>query len=333
MVKRTLGIRALVFALGLTMVGLAAEASAQIITFYGDERVGGTGGQFLRVPAGGRTVGMGSSDIATAIGPAAMFSNPAALSTLRSRHGFFVSHFEYAAEIDIDHIAYAFRSGSWQLGFGLGMLRSGEIERTTEYQPNGTGQFFNANQFLGSVTVSRLLTDRFTFAGSAKFLQENLDDFHTRSVMLDLGALYHTGFRSARIGFALRNFGPDIRINGTPPPDAGNVGTWQTFPAPTVAVFGAAYDLSAIGGRRMTVSMDFAHPSDEGESVVFAGEFELSSALLLRGAYRTDAEEAVFSGGLGVVLGSRREGLRLDYGFTDRDNFGVLHVVSLELMR
>ena len=331
MVRRTI----LGCALLVTLcAGLAQRpAAAQLITFYGEERVGSTGGQFLRVPVGGRSVGLGASDVATSQGPAAMFSNPAALSTQRSRHGLFVSHFEYAADIDIDHVAYAYRSGSWQFGFGLGMLRSGEIERTTEFQPNGTGQFFNANQFLGSVTVSRLLTDRFTFAGSAKFLQENLDDFHTRAVMLDLGALYHTGFRTARIGFALRNFGPDLKLNGTPPPDAGNVESWQTFPAPTMAVFGAAYDLTLFGARRMTVSMDFAHPSDEGESVVFASEFELGAALLLRGAYRTDAEEAVFSGGLGVVLGGRREGVRLDYGFADRGNFGVLHVVSLELLR
>lgn len=308
-------------------------AGAQIITFYGEERVGGTGGQFLRIPVGGRSVGMGSSDVATAQGPAAMFSNPAALSSQRARHGLFVSHFEYSADIDIDHVAYAFRSGSWQLGFGLGMLRSGDIERTTEFQPNGTGQFFNANQFLGSFTVSRLLTDRFTFAGSAKFLQENLDDFYTRSVLLDLGALYHTGFRTARIGFALRNFGPDIKLNGSPPPDAGDVESWQSFPAPTVAVFGAAYDLTLFGAQRMTVSMDFAHPSDEGESVVFAGELGVGGALMLRGSYRTDAEESVFAGGLGVMLGGRRQGVRLDYGFADRDNFGVLHVVSLELLR
>lgn len=319
--------------LGVLVLVAERPALGQIITFYGEERVGTTGGQFLRVPVGGRSVGLGGSDVATSQGPAAMFNNPAALSTQRSRHGFFVSHFEYAADIDVDHIAYAFRSGSWQLGFGLGMLRSGDIERTTEFQPNGTGQFFNANQFLGSFTVSRLLTDRFTFAGSAKFLQENLDDFHTRSVMIDLGALYHTGFRTARIGFALRNFGPDIKLNGTPPPDAGSVESWQEFPAPTVAVFGAAYDLTLFRGQQMTVSMDFAHPSDEGESVVFASEVGVGGPLLLRGSYRTDAENSVFSGGLGVVLGGRRQGVRLDYGFTDRENFGVLHVVSLELLR
>jgi hypothetical protein len=317
-------------ALLLVLVG---SARADLIELYGEERTGSTGGQFLRLPVGARGVAMGGGMTATITGPACVFWNPAAMPTQRAKHGVFASHFEYAAEIDIDHLAYVRRFSSWQLGLGVGILRSGDIERTTELHPTGTGQTFNANQFLGSVSLGRRLTDRFTLAGTLKFLQENLDDYENRAVMVDVGALYFTGFQSSRIGFAVRNFGPDMRINGSPPDEATPAGEWQSFSAPTVAVFGAAIDFGLPMERTLTVSLDFSHPNDEAESILLGSEFDLGRGFALRGGYRSGVSDGGFSGGLGVKIDRKEMPLRLDYGFVDRGSFGVLHTISLEWVR
>ena len=137
------GIRAALLAATLVGTALVAPASADLISFFGDERAGTSGGQFLRVPVGARPIALGSGATATVSGPNAIFWNPAALSSQRERHALAINHTEYAADIDINHFAYSMRRSSWQFGVGFGALRSGEIERTTEFHPNGTGQTFD----------------------------------------------------------------------------------------------------------------------------------------------------------------------------------------------
>ncbi|HKK71361.1 MAG TPA: PorV/PorQ family protein [Candidatus Krumholzibacteria bacterium] len=313
---------------------LPSAASADLIELYGDERVGGSAGQFLRIPVGARAVGLGNASAALARGATAIFSNPGAMSTVRFEHSLFASHFAYAAGIDVHHLGYVRRSGSWQYGVGLGVLDSGEIERTTERQPEGTGQTFEADQFVATLSAARLLTDRITLGASVKLLQESLDDFESRGILLDLGALYYIGYRTARIGFAVNNFGPDLRLNGEPPADAGFSGEWQSFPAPTMASFGFAYDTPTIGSENiLTVGLDFLHPTDEAESIVLASELSLRGTLALRAAYRQSDEIEVFSGGLGLEWPIAERPVHLDYGFVDRGSFGLLHTITLEIER
>lgn len=332
----TLRIRPAVLLAGLLLVAVVVPraADADLISLFGDERTGTSGGQFLRVPVGARPIALGGEATATVSGANAIFWNPAAMSGQRERHSLALSHTEYAADIDIDHVAYSYRLSSWQFGIGLGALRSGEIERTTEFHPNGTGQTFEANQFMAAFAASRTLTDRFTLAGTVKLLQENLDDYENRGIFLDLGATYRVGYHNARLGFVVRNFGSDMQLNGESPDTENTSSGWQTFPAPTIAVFGAAYDLHLLGERRWTVSMDFSHPSDEAEVIVFGNEIEAFHNLLLRGAYRTGINEGGVSAGFGVrIEPARRQLVTLDYGVVDRGAFGVFHTISLELLR
>jgi hypothetical protein len=315
--------------------GFVTVAKADLVSLFGDERVGTSGGQFLRVPVGARPIALGGGATATVSGPNAIFWNPAAMVKQRERHAVVINHTEYAADLDVDHAAYTYRNASWQFGMGLGALRSGDIERTTEFHPNGTGQTFEANQFLAAVAASRALTDRFTLGATVKLLQENLDDFENRGVFIDIGATYRTGYNNARMGFVVRNFGAEMRLNGSPPVTSTSASQWQTFAAPTIAVFGAAYDFSVMGQRRWTWSMDFSHPSDDTERLVWGSELAVGKDLFLRGGYRTGVLEGGFSGGFGLRIGQsgRRRPFSLDYAAVDRGGFGVLHTISLELRR
>jgi hypothetical protein len=320
----------------LVLLGLSTGAArADLVSLFGDERVGTSGGQFLRVPVGARPIAMGSASTATVLGPNAIFWNPAAMVMQRERHAVVLNHTEYAAGMDVDHVAYSYRNASWQFGMGLGALRSGDIERTTEFHPNGTGQTFEANQFLAAAAASRALTDRFTLGATLKFLQENLDDYENRGVFVDIGALYRIGYHNARLGFAVRNFGADLRLNGSPPVSGTTASQWQSFSAPTIAVFGAAYDVHVFGGRLWTWALDFSHPSDDTESLVWSTEVDAGGGLMLRGGYRTGVVDGGFSGGFGVRIrrDHHRRPLSLDYGVVDRGAFGVLHTLSLELRR
>jgi hypothetical protein len=315
----------------LAVGGSSGARAGELISFFGGERVGTSGGQFLRVPADARGIAMGGGMTAAVDGAASAFWNPAGMVTVQGSGRLLLTHTEYAADIDIEHLAYVQRIGAWRVALLGGVLRSGDILRTSEFHPDGQGHTFTANQFLGGVAVGRQLTDRFTVAATGKFLQENLDEYVNRRVFLDLGALYRVGFRTARIGFAVRNFGGDLRLNGDPPPEVGS--SWQSYPAPTVAVFGAAYDFGRGDEGRLTLTFDFNHPSDEAESVILGAEAALLGRLFLRGGWRNNVEEGGLSAGFGLDLQRDRSLLRFSYAFDDRGPFGGIHVFSLELGR
>jgi hypothetical protein len=325
MVRRSLLI------LWLLLLFASPATAGQLITLYGGERAGTSGGQFLRVPFGARGIAMGSGMSAAADGASSVFWNPAAMITVEGSNQLLVSHTAYAADMNVDHIAYVRKIGVWRLGLMGGVLRSGDILRTSELHPTGQGFTFTANQFVGSVSLGRQMTDRFTVAATAKFLQENLDEFKNEGVFLDLGALYYIGFHTARVGFTVQNFGSDLKLTGSPPPEAGT--DWQSFAAPTIAVFGAAYDFGRGDHRRLTLCFDFRHPSDEQESVIFGGEAALLDHLALRGGWRSNVDQGGISAGFGLHLEKNGLLLRVGYAYDDRGAFGGLHTVTVEFGR
>ncbi len=320
-----------VLVLWLLLLSFAPARAGQLITLYGGERAGSSGGQFLRVPAGARGIAMGSGMSAAAEGASAVFWNPAAMITVEGSDRLLLSHTAYAADMDVDHISYVHRIGVWRLGLMGGVLRSGDILRTSELHPTGQGFTFSANQFVGAVSLGRQMTDRFTVAATAKFLQENLDEFKNEGFFLDLGALYYIGFHTARIGFTVQNFGSDMKLSGSPP--AETEADWQSFAAPTIAIFGAAYDFGRGDDHRLTLCFDFRHPSDEQESMIFGAEAALLDHLALRGGWRSNVDQGGLSAGFGVNFEKKGLLLRLAYAYDDRGAFGGLHTVSLELGR
>ena len=309
----------------------APATAGELISFFGGERAGTSGGQFLRVPADARGIAMGGGMTAAVEGGSAPFWNPAGMVTVRGSGRLFLSHTEYAADIDIEHLAYVHRIGAWRVGLSAAVLRSGDILRTTEFHPSGQGHTFRADQVIAGLSLGRQLTDRFTVAATGKFLQENLDEYSNQGLFLDLGALYYVGFRTARIGFVVRHFGSDMRLDGDPPQEVG--GSWQSFPAPTVAVFGVAYDFGRGDDQRLTLSFDFNHPSDEAESIILGAEAALLGHLFLRGGWRNNVQEGGLSAGFGLHLDQEERVLRFGYAYDDRGPFGGIHVLSLELGR
>ena len=59
------------------------------------------------------------------------------------------------------------------------------------------------------------MTDRFSLGGTVKYYQENLDEFQIKALLADLGILYYVGIGDLRIGFAVRNFGSDLKPGGS----------------------------------------------------------------------------------------------------------------------
>lgn len=310
-------------------------ARAQVIDLYGDENVGTAGAQFLRVPVGARAIGLGRAYTALATDGASLFWNPAGIMRAAGLRSLFLAHTEYAAGIDLDFLSYHWHGQNFGYGIQAGMLRSGEILRTDELHQEGTGSTFRADQYVFGLTLARAMTDRFSLAGTLKYYQENLDEFVVRSALADLGILYFVGIGDLRIGFAVRNFGPNLQPSGSPPAIPGGIAPapkFQSFAAPTTGSFGAAGSLELARGVDLVLAGDFCHPSDYSESFRLGGELALLRTLYLRGGWETGREEGGLGAGFGVELSRGDWLLRLDYGWADMGSFGTIHHFSLDLV-
>jgi len=312
---------------------VAPEARAgDVIRLYGEENVGTAAGQFLKIPVGARAVGLGKAYVACATDGPTLFWNPAGVMRTPGRSNFFLSHTAYTADIQLHYASFHKRGQNYGWGITAGMLRSGAIERTTEFHAEGTGQYFDANQYVLGLTLARAMTDRFSVGGSVKYYQENLDEWATRALLLDLGILYFVGVGDLRIGFAVKNFGGDLQPSGEPPLREGYPvqADFQGFPAPTEGSFGVAYTWTLAPWMSLLTTTDFHHPSDYQEAFRMGAEFGLGRMLYLRGGYETGRHEGGLAAGFGLKIARKQFQWSIDYGYSDLGSFGELHHISIE---
>jgi len=331
--RRALVVLALVL-IGALVLGVVEARASSILSLYGQENVGTAGAQFLRIPVGARSAALGQAGVAAAVDASGLFWNPASIMQTSGRRGLFFSHTEYTAGIDIEHAAYHVRHQDWGFGVSAGVLRSGDIPRTTEFHQEGTGQTFTANTIVLGLTFTRAMTDRFAMGGTLKFYQENLDDVSIRSMLMDVGVLYYVGVGDLRIGFAVKNFGPDLQPGGSPDEAFGyeTPSDYQSFAAPTSGSFGTAYTWTLSRHVTLMTTADFHHPADYSESFRFGSELGLGPALRLRGGYETNRDVGGLSTGFGVAVTRDHWGINLDYALRGMGAFGTIHMVSVDLM-
>ncbi len=325
------------FAAGVAAVllwGAAPAWAGDVIRLFGDENAGTSSAQFLRIPVGARAVALGQAYSALATDGSAIFWNPAGLMRTPGRKNFFVSHVAWTADINMDYAAYHRRGQNFAQGIMFGALRSGDILRTDELHQEGTGQFFNANQFFVGGSLARAMTDRFSIGASVKFFQENLDQYQTRALLADLGILYYVGVGDMRVGFTVRNFGGDVHPGGQPPATPQGyvpASEFQSFPAPTVGAFGAAKTWELAPKVALLTTADFNHPSDYSESFRLGSELGLRKLLFLRVGFETNRPEGGLAAGFGVQIERRQMQIRVDYAYGDMGGFGSVHHVSVDV--
>jgi hypothetical protein len=311
----------------------AAPVCANMLDLYGAENVGTAGGQFLKIPVGPRAVAMGKAYVAIAIDGSTVFWNPAGVMRTAGRSNVFASHVVYSTDIDLDYASVHWRNQNFGYAISAGMLRSGDIPRTTELHVEGTGETFRADQYVLGLTVSRAMTDRLSLGVTAKYLQENLDEWETRTLLFDIGMLYYLGVRDLSVGFSVRSLGPDLQPSGTPPspgPAYETATEFQSNAPPTEGTFGVGgtWDLSP--QVDLLTAVDFNHPSDARESFRWGLELGLRRMLYLRAGYETGRDEGGLGAGFGLQLKRKQMLWRIDYGYSDMGALGAVHHIGLE---
>jgi hypothetical protein len=294
-----LALAALVFA------ALCAPAAAQDDPLEVDViKSGSAGFQFLKIGTGARESALGEAAAALTSGANAVFWNVGALARLDGAEAAF-THNAWLVNSSVDAVVAAVPLGPYAVGVTVAQFGIEPFEETTVLEPDGTGRMVEAGDVLVGVAAARRFTDRLSIGAQAKLARETLDDEAFTNVLFDIGALYDTGFRNLRLGFALQHFGPDVQ------------GLRQDFRTPLLFRVAVADELVDRPDLRVSAALELVHPTDNREWVNGGLEAVVMDALALRTGYRLGAGEGAFSFGGGVAA-PRVQGVRLraDYAYT-----------------
>ena len=170
--------------------------------------------QLLVVPSAKHLSGGGAA--ATATGMDAAFWNPAGLANSENNIDAIFSNRQYIADITNSFFGVATAIGEYKMGLNVRTFNMGDIDETTVWYPDGTGQVFTPNFSVIGATFARRLSDNTTVGLNTNVIRESFGRVAATGVAYDLGVQYKglLGREGLDVGFVLKNFGSPMKYDG-----------------------------------------------------------------------------------------------------------------------
>lgn len=258
--------------------------------FASNKNVGTTGGQFLKIGAGARPVGMGEAFTGLADDVNAIAWNPAGLGRLSSPQ-FTAMHSQWFQEADYEFVAAAYPFAWGTLGLGMSSLSVDNIEKrlADTDAPDGV---FDSRDAAYTLSYGLALGDDWAVGANAGYVRQQLDGQSAGAVSADVGGLWRTPHDPLTVGLAVRHIGSELKFV-----DEGD-------PLPLVTTLGLGYKLLE---DRLSLGVDVRLPRDN--DVQFGGGAEFSQPVVgdltgsLRAGYNTAGTDPDGLTGLSAGLG------------------------------
>jgi hypothetical protein len=307
---------------------LLVLGSAALPLWAENPNLGTSGAQFLKIPISARAAAMGGAYISICQDATAVFWNPAGIAGVKT-NSFHFSHSRWFDTFDVNAAAYVYNAGNFgTLAASVLVLRVDRMEITTEYNPNGTGQFFDAQDMAFGVSYARSLTDQFRVGLSARYINQRIWNETASGIAFDIGTQYRLSFRNLTLAMSMSNFGQDMRFDG---PDLsvkydGN-STFpnrltstrletESYPLPLNFEFGLAIDIFNAPFSHGILAIDAVHPNDNRERIHFGSEISFYDRLFLRGGYRMNHDDEQYNLGCGFTTSLGTIQLSIDYAYS-----------------
>ncbi len=305
---------------------------------FAQGNLGQSGANFLQINVDPRGAALGGAVTALSEGAAALYWNPAGAIHTQNMD-MYLSHTDWFMDTKLMYGGVVKNMG--ELGtFGLSVTSfyMDEMEITTVYESEGTGQFFDAGDLAVGLSYARAMTDRFTFGVTGKYIREFIWNETASQVALDVGSLYRTDFYNLRIGMVVRNFSGKLKFSGDDVEqrieEEENRETENNprverltpeFRLPQIFQLGIAFDPIMTSSGGLTLLADVLVPSDNTQLVVCGAEYRFFNLAYLRGAYRIDYDSGDFSFGGGLNLEAAGMNAHVDYSYSMMGVLGNVH--------
>ncbi len=326
-------------------------------TAGGGNRTGTNSGEQLLIPVGARGIALGSSYSAGITGLNAIYYNPAGLSASRAGAEAMFSHMSSFGEVGVDYAAVGAQfAGFGHFAFSVKSMSFGDIEKTTERNPDGTGATYSPSFVVLGLTYSRALTDRIRAGVTAQVVSETIDRVSASNVAFDIGVQYQglAGLRGLSLGVTLRHLGGNMQYEGSGLTRLVDEVDSKRDPQ-LLRIEAAGFSLPT----SLELSVAYAYAFADIHNVTFAGAFENNNFLLdqyrvgveysfkdflfLRGSFNvagdeptsTIDDEGVFeygpAFGAGVNFDTGDISIGVDYAYRTMVQFDGNHVFTINL--
>ena len=302
-------------------------------------RVGTSGAHELQIPIGARGAALGGAAMANTFGVEAIAWNPAGLAMTENTEVMF-THLSYLADINVNFVGVATNIEDFGvLGVSAKIVSIGDIEETTEIEPDGTGRVYSPSMAVLGVSYARTLNANVSFGASAKFINERVFEVNASGFAVDVGFLYDPRWNGLMFGFSINNYGGEMSFAGDGFKDVlgDRTGSSESAPfdLPSSINMGVAYNLYDQGSSVATFTGNYRANNyyqdlfQGGLEYIFDGKY---SARL--GYNYADAPEWLygFSAGAGLVLPISGMDLTVDYTWSETETFDALQFITLKGM-
>jgi hypothetical protein len=295
--------------------------------------LGTAGAQFLKIPVGARAAALGGAFTSCGDDASALFWNPAGAIGVKSG-ALIASHEEWWAGSRLNHAAFVRSFGEiGSFGVSFTSMSMDKIAVTTEEDPEGTsGQSFDAQDLMLGITYARKLTEDFSVGITAKYVHQRIWNENAGGLAVDIGTLYHIGFRDLRLGMSVTNFGGELSFEGRDLAVDYDVNSSisterllpsqiqaEGYPLPLHFQVGISMSPYVSDDFSVLLSADVIHPNDNDELVCAGVEATVMQALSFRGGYRFGDDTARWSVGVGATVPAGSLRIGFDYAYVSYD--------------
>lgn len=239
----------------------------------GEEEVGTTGGQFLKISPLARLTGMGGAYAAISNDAGAFYSNPAGLSQIKNKEASF-SYLSYFQDISLGQISYLQPTKWATLGVNIHYLGHKDIDRFDNTGGASTGKF-GANSKAVFFSAGRDILKNISGGLTLKLIKESIFDYDSNWAFgLDIGEIYQTPLKDLKVGLLFQNIGTDLKFRN------------KSSPLPFNFKLGASYHL-----KNLTLALDGNLPKDQKPYFAAGAEYSLKDLLFLRAGWHTGPQD------------------------------------------
>ena len=313
---------------------ISAFSNAQLIPNFGGQRAGLSALSFLKNDLNPISFAQAGASVANNPTMFSSENNPAALGQLTGS-GFALSNMVIGAGINQSFLAINKKlNGGGTLGFNVNTLNSGEMLVRTEFEPNGTGQTFYANNTALGLNYAQKLTDRFSIGIGLKYVYEGIATYQNHTVTADIGFLYLTDYRDLTFAVVVKNFGGNSQMQGSDLESSYNrtLVSLEKYTTPSIFKLGFSFIPYKTDVMKLRVAAELNHPNDNAENIRVGSELNLRELLFVRLGYKLSVKGQNYpTFGLGFKTRIGSHPLYVDYGMNPTNQMGVQHIFGVSV--